>query len=207
MQMYSRRPIDLNPAADASAIVAAICASGRARDFFVYKTNSETRIACDCRVKILVTSGRLGITSGGSEPSWSPVVDPLKEIEGLLHNLPDSPWTAYGYVAFDSCKFYHPYDRASHWPLIQFFIPKYEIRIGLQDATVVCPDDDGAVVSVINQAVLKQDFTPEPLQSDSSDYEAFCESVNEAIRLISKGALQKVILSRFIRRQRTIDLL
>ena len=157
--------------------------AGVLHDYFLYERQGEARIAGDCLARVSVESDRVSLEWDGVQLHSEPACDPFKQVESLLHSLPIPHWTAFGYVAFDLAKYYHPYSRAIERPLLQFHVPRFEVRIGHDGVSLHGGDDlDAAekirnVVDRIAHSGCGTTLSPTPPTLTYGDRQDYCDKV------------------------------
>jgi salicylate synthetase len=184
------------------AVAEALVDAGVLHDYFLYERQGEARIAGDCLAKVSVASDRVSLEWDGVQLHSEPARDPFKQVESLLHSLPMAHWTAFGYVAFDMAKYYHPYSQAIERPLLQFCVPRFEVRIGPGGVSLIGGEDPDAaemirkVADQIAHSGPGTTATPTPPTLTYGDRQDYCDKVKALTTAIRDGALQKAILSR-----------
>jgi salicylate synthetase len=187
--------------------------AGVLRDYLLYERQGEARIACDCLARVTVSADSIRLERESGETRSEPADDPFKQVESFLGSLPLSHWTAYGYVGFDVSKFYFQYPRTIAGPLLQFIIPRFEVRITAESVTVLAVDGPGADIDLETIADLiahpgrSTSPTPTPPVLEFEDRRDYCSKVEALTRAIRDGVLQKAILSRCVRVPGSMDIL
>lgn len=196
---------------DACDVAEDLVRAGITRDFFLYEKQGETRIGCDCLAKVSVTADQVLLEVDGDTVRSEPARDPFKQVESFLGSLPFSNWTAFGYAAFDLARFYHPYDQAIDRPLLQFVVPRFEVRVdsgsvGLHSFDDSCSDNLMKIVleRIANPSHRKSP-KPTPPVLAFEDRKDYCDKVQALTSAIRGGVLQKAILSRRARIQGLMD--
>ena len=195
------------------AIAEDLARAGIVHDYFLYEKQGEARIACNSLARVSVAEDRVRLEWEGGETRSEPAGDPLKQVESFLGSLPLSHWTAYGYVGFDVSKYYFRYPRTIDRPLLQFVIPKFEIRITADSVSVLAVDGPGADIDLeaIAELIAHPNHgaspTPTPPVLEFHDRQDYCGQVEALTRAIRDGVLQKAILSRCVRVPGSMDIL
>ena len=198
---------------DPVAIVESLLRAKVMHDYFLYEKQGETRITWGCLGQVSVSADRVSLEWDGAPARSEPALDPFGQVESLLRSLPISGWTAYGYLAFDMAKYYYPYRRTINGPLLQFVIPRFELRITPGAVSILCVDEQGAadeaarIAGLINKAVREASPIPTSPALAFEDRQDYCKKVETLTSAIRDGALQKAILSRSARLPGTLDLL
>lgn len=209
------KEIMIDKRAYARNILDNLASSGLLEDYFLYEGDEETRIACNCLASILVFKDNICMVQDGVTTYSEPSYDPLKQVENLLAKL-TTAWTAYGYVTFDLAKFYHPYTSMFEGPLLQFVVPRFEVRIttnmlsfvGSSDEIkkvkdLIHPQDSSAYFAEKTTTQYLVETTSTPNLEDQLEY---CQKVETLTQAIREGALTKAILSRCVQIPGVLDL-
>lgn len=190
--------------------------------FFLYRNVAgETRIVGDPFAVVTVDTEAISFSclETGQLRQEAVSMNPFKQVERILWNAPLSSSTAYGYITFDLLRHSFAYGKEKQLesPLLCFFIPKIEIRLTAQGASVRCVDTQVMrTIADIWEEVMHQErpaaARPTPLTITTEDRAWYEQAVRTLVATIGQdaaldGPLQKVILSRPLQVSGPMDLL
>ena len=189
--------------------------------FFLYQNGREIRIVGDPCAKITVEEEAVSLWLRSTEQTRHEEIrlDPFKQVERLLMDVPVSSPTAYGYVAFDMMRHYFEYGTAKALvsPLLCFIVPSIEIHLTAHGIYLRSLDEH--VIQDITHAweyatqcavpPAPHPTTLEISMEDRTWYEQSVRALTEAIRSDASygGPFQKAILSRAVNVPGPLDLL
>jgi len=195
------RELDLPARPVPHALAAALVrGQGPDADYFLYCGRDELRFASDWSSAVTVSTDRVTLEREGRVVHSEPASDPLAQVGQLLRSSPLANWTAYGYLAFDLTRFYHPYAWAREEPSLRLCVPRLEVVVRGNRAHVQAADDPDRIVELLGGigrgAGGEFARPPTPVASAGDDRALFCSRVVELQAAIKAGKLDKAILSR-----------
>lgn len=189
------------------AVLRALVEAGLGEDVMLYEGEGRSRIAAGRLARVLVAGGGVSLEAAGGARRAEQAHDPFEQAGRLLADLRVPDWTAYGYVAFDVARYYHPYEKAFEGPLLQLVVPALEIEFERGGVRVRTTLDVDRVRGLVGSAGDAPAPSPSSPVAGPSGREAYESRVTAAIEAIRRGELRKVILSRRVDVAGRIDLL
>jgi salicylate synthetase len=185
---------------DGNALLHAIAQQKIAKEYFLYASDVETRIAVGCRARVTVHDDTVSLEDGdGTRLRSEPARDPFAQVARFLESGGESFWTAYGHVSFDAARHYLPYAKRPEIPELVFTVPEAELIVRGNRVTI----RDGVRVGALKELVeslkplavsgIAAPIVPEIDDALRPNYEAMVSELTGAIRC---GELAKAILSR-----------
>src|SRR5262249_14839238 len=104
------------------------------------RSHGTTHIGLGKTDELLLTSE--GFHSGAREPfQIHPTEDPLADIDQRLRSILSPGRRAFGYVTFDLCRYYFPYESQLRSPVMHFLVPEIEIVLQDRELKIIGPED------------------------------------------------------------------
>ena len=175
-------------------------------DYVLYQHDHEVRIAGNVLADVLVTTQTVSGRWQGQRQS-EPVLDPLKQVEFMLAELPIEHWHAYGYVSFDIARFYYPYTKAIEQPLLYFMVPETELHITAKGIRVRSIKPLPPLEDVLFTDSSLPTYTATLLDLDDADRGHYQQQVSRLIEAIQIGQLHKAILARSVKVNGQLDVI
>ncbi len=170
--------------------------------YMVYEQEDEIRVAFGRQVELIAHDGEIILRKEKRLLCSHKCVDPIKQMEQMLRQVGMEDWTAYGYLAFDAVRYYHPYEKKSRQPDLYFFIPRSELHFKKGKIFVRSLKDVNKILDCIME---KRNSYSNDLQSkfsiEADDNDAFMAKVSLLTQAIKDEQVTKAILSRALERE------
>jgi salicylate synthetase len=174
--------------------------------YMVYEQEGETRVVFGRRAEIIAQNGEILLKKEGKVVDSQSCIDPVKQMEQMLKQVEIEGWTAYGYLAFDAVRYYHPYEKKPQQPDLHFFIPQSELSLTKNTLSLRSLKDTDRILDCISK---KENFSSAPLQSsfsiEADDAGAYMAKVSLLTRAMKDERVVKTILSRALEREGDLD--
>lgn len=194
------------PSSDPLCTVEALVNQGLAEHFWIYSSNTETRVAIGSIGEVVVGNEQIQSSWQGDVVASEPAVDPFAQAGRLLSEMPLHNWRAFGHVAFDMAGFYFPYPFRSPSAQMRLVIPKTELVVNGEGATLRTLDNPDPIVAAIQKPGSYTRTSPNAPVPDPSDRIAYEHQVAELVKAVQAGQLSKAILARCVRLPDSIDI-
>ena len=181
--------------------------SGLIFDYMMYHQKGEIRIAANPVAVASISLEGISIQSRDRQ-QLHPIRDPFKQVESALAKLPIEKWTAYGYVSFDVARFYYPYTKAIHQPLLYFFVPETELRITSEGVDLKSLNHLSKLEAICKIETSLKTYSRTTLpELDFAEKQQYIHKVRRLIEAIQAEELQKAIICRSIQFPGELDIL
>jgi salicylate synthase len=134
---------------------------------------------------------------------------PLQQIPALLDTLPIDAWRVYGWAGFDVAAAKDGLlDLVGDGTFLHLVVPQTEIRLHASGTLLRALDPAG--LDLLEKSLRpggdEPVYRPQPVEVDRAGAEHYRDAVARAVRQITQGRLQKVILSRTVPVDQPVDL-
>ncbi|WP_446831735.1 salicylate synthase [Candidatus Foliamicus sp.] len=213
-QKWAYREMVIPFEGDPLSLATRMAQSAAHSDYMLYEHQGEWSLGLSAQGRVTLYPDRTLVTWEGRELAARPNEDLNEAIQWGLDQLPVERWRAYGTAAFELARLTYGLPVPSGTPLLTLFVPKEEIRI---DETTIRirafePDRLAALGAMVEQAVHEDDDFEAPTALDledeiaTHDAETYKRAVAEALEEIHAQQYRKVILSRQISLNHSLDM-
>lgn len=194
---------------DPCHVMTRLAQTTRSSNYVVYEKPPVWTFAAGSIAEVVVTSScttfrdHRGEQVVDRDPKW------LAEVPRLLAQVDLPDWRAYGIATFELA-----YDNNEHQDadgdtvLLQLAVPEVEVRIADGRAVVrgTRQDEVTALAEILGRPVDQPRYQATPVDVELAHSASYRRAVQDALRRIRAGSLQKVVLSRTIPLDADIDL-
>ena len=218
-QIYFEQTVPLR--GDMLIIAGLLAASGLSETYLVYEDHGKISIGMGVAAMLTVDTDKTSLQSDGYSYTWLNRSLP-DSIESALESIPIRHWRAYGAANFELSRYnYGLAVLPAHNPLLQLFIPTFEIRLQDNFALLRALGEDNGkqlleLFNSINIPANTQNSCPFYARIESQRLEVpeldiynegvYKTRVNSAVSEIRDQRYQKVILSRKIQLSKELDI-
>lgn len=185
-----------------------LATSGLFDDYVVYERDGVWTVAGGVLGSVALDERCVRTTWQGQEQASPWRSEPIAAIGAALAALPADEWNAYGWISFEAALAAagRPLP-AGQGDLAHLIVPRVEVRISAETATVACADDE--LRRAVRDALRAQPAVDDGPSVDvdlTANGEWYRDAVADAVREIRRGAFRKVVLSRRVPVPDAIDL-
>ena len=185
---------------DSSQLVARIGPLVDTEDYFLWEYENAAVLALGAAARISVCGDLVTLT--GQAPVQT--TDPFATVPEILDRSFPSGWRAFGYIAFDACRFYQPYSRSAGVPALELVIPRSTVSLRGEQGehvTITASKDERARIKRL-MANVQVNPLPPPSPAAVAHVEdgraEYLAAIGESLAAVNQGLIDKVILSRHI---------
>lgn len=201
--------IALPPCGDPTLAAAQLLESGLFDTYVLYEGGGQWSLALGAAAEITVDRAEVVLHTPQSRHVVPWFGEPLDHVAELLDSLAAMPWRAYGWVGFELAYAYAGLaDLMGDDTLLHLIVPQVEVR--WDDDSVVVRGTDPPTCRQVREMLatppVPRTYRASPLDVEQGSIEDYRNAVAAAVREISDRQLQKVILSRIVPVDYTVDL-
>lgn len=199
----------LPPCGDSTLAAAQLLESGLFDTYVLYERGGQLSLALGTAAEITVDRAEVVLHTSETRHAVPWFAEPLDQVAELLESLAAMPWRAYGWVGFELAYAYAGLaDLMGDETLLHLIVPQVEVR-WYDDSVVVRGTDPATcrqVCEVLATPPRPRTYRSSPLDVEQDSVDDYRNAVAAAVREISDRQLQKVILSRIVPVDYSVDL-